>query len=288
MEKGQKLIPDYFVSKRNTVLQILFTTLFAYVFINIYQPFGSGDWYNINWWQFSLYSGLLVFAGMLVVFISRLLLMFLIKKEKSVTIRYYILMVVGEILFMAAMYAFLEKYVMKDSRNFGILFYLALQNTALILLIPYVISLLFFSWKAKTISLNNLLQQLKLNSNFIPFHDEKGVLRISLKAEDLLYIESSDNYVSIKYLQNTQPKSILVRNTLKNLEQELGSSLLLRCHRSYMVNIKKVSMVKKEGQNIKLVLDSPSNDKIPVSRGYLIDVKNFFDTKNNIKRKHSN
>lgn len=275
MKKGQRLIPDYFITKKNTVLQILFTTLFAYVFINIYRPFGSGDWYNVDWWEFSLYSGLLVIAGMLVVLASRLL-MFFLKKKTPVTIRYYVLMILGEILFMAAIYAILEKTVIKDERNFGYLLYLAIQNTALILLIPYVISLLFFSWKAKTISLNNLLNQLKHNSSFIPFHDEKGVLRISLKAEDLLYIESSDNYISIKYLHNDQNKSILIRNTLKNLEKEFENSLLLRCHRSYMVNVKRVSMVKKEGHNMKLILSSPGNEKIPVSRGYHAVVKNFF------------
>jgi len=203
--------------------------------------------------------------------------MFLIKKKKPVTIRYYVLMVIGEILFMAAIYAIAEKAFIKDERKFGHLLYLAIQNTALILLIPYVISILFFAWKAKTISLNNLLKQLRHNSNFIPFRDEKGVLRISLKAEDLLYIESSDNYISIKYLQNDQHKSILIRNTLKNLEKEFENSLLLRCHRSYMVNVKRVSMVKKEGHNLKLLLSSPENEKIPVSRGYHAVVKNFFE-----------
>ena len=280
MNKGPKLIPNYFVTRKNTVLQVLFATLFAYIFINIYRPFGSGEWYNISSLEFILYSGLLVVAGMLVVLVSRILLMFLIKRKKPVTIRYYILMIAGEILLMAVMYAFLEKFTMNDPRNFGFLFYLALQNTALILLIPYVISLLFFAWKEKTISLNNLLNQIRHSSNFISFHDEKGVLRISLKLEDLLYLESSDNYVSIKYLHNKQPKSVLIRNTLKNIEQKFESAPLLRCHRSYIVNIKRVSMVRKEGNSMKLLIESPNNEILPVSRSYQTIVKDFFDQKN--------
>ncbi len=280
MNKGPKLIPNYFVTRKNTVLQVLFATLFAYIFINIYRPFGSGEWYNISSLEFILYSGLLVIAGMLVVLVSRILLMFLIKRKKPVTIRYYILMIAGEILLMAVMYAFLEKFTMNDPRNFGFLFYLALQNTALILLIPYVISLLFFAWKEKTISLNNLLNQIRHSSNFISFHDEKGVLRISLKLEDLLYLESSDNYVSIKYLHNKQPKSVLIRNTLKNIEQKFESAPLLRCHRSYIVNIKRVSMVRKEGNSMKLLIESPNNEILPVSRSYQTIVKDFFDQKN--------
>ena len=277
MRKTRRQIPDYFVTKKNTILQVVFATLFAYVFINIYRPFGSGEWYNVTRREFSFYSALLVIAGMLIVFISRIFLMFLIKKEKPVTIRYYVLMVLGEILFMAAMYAFLQKMVMDDRRKFLYLMYQALHNTALILLIPYVISLLFFAWKAKSISFNNLLQQIRSSSSFISFHDEKGILRISLKTNDLLYLESSDNYVSIKYLQNNRPKSVLIRNTLKNFEKEFENSFLLRCHRSYMVNVNKVSMVKREGNNMKLQIESPDNVFIPVSRGYAPVVKKFFD-----------
>jgi hypothetical protein len=280
MKKGRKLIPNYFVTKKNTVLQVLFATLFAYIFINIYRPFGSGEWYNISAGEFIFYSGLLVIAGMLVVLISRALLMFLIKRKQPVTVRYYILMIAGEVLLMAVIYAFLEIFVMKDPRNFGFLFYLALQNTALILLIPYVISLLFFAWKEKTISLNNLLNQIRYSSNFISFHDEKGVLRISLRTDDLLYLESSDNYVSIKYLQNAHPKSVLIRNTLRNIEKTFENSSLLRCHRSYIVNIKRVSMVRKEGVSMKLLIESPNNEIIPVSRGYQNTVKDYFDQKN--------
>jgi DNA-binding LytR/AlgR family response regulator len=104
---------------------------------------------------------------------------------------------------------------------------------------------------------------------------------MSLKADDLLYIESSDNYVSIKYLQNKQPKAILIRNTLKNLEKEFEHSFLLRCHRSFMVNIKKVNMIKIEGPTMKIILESPGNEKIPVSRRYSNMVRNIFDSVEN-------
>ncbi|MFW5754047.1 MAG: LytR/AlgR family response regulator transcription factor, partial [Marinilabiliaceae bacterium] len=263
---------------KNTILQVFFTTLFAYFFINIYRPFGAREWYNVEWWEFSLYSGLLVIAGMLVVLVSRVL-MFIIKRKKPVTVRYYIFMVAGEIFFMAVMYAFLERIFMDDPRNLGYIFYLALQNTALILLIPYLISLLFFSWREKTISLNNLVKQFRNMTQFISFRDEKGVLRISLKPDDLLYLESSDNYVSVKYLRNEKLRSVLIRNTLKNYEKEFENSILLRCHRSFLVNIKRVSMVRKKGYKMDLILDSPGNEIIPVSRGYQKMVLNFFENK---------
>lgn len=283
----RKQIPAYFVTRKNTILQILFTSFFAYVFINIYKPFGSGEWFNISWWEFSFYSGLLVIVGMLVVLLSRIFLMFLIKKKKPVTIRYYVLMVFGEIFFMGILYASLQKTVMHDQRTFFYLLLRALENTSLILLIPYIISLLYFAWKEKTISFNNLLQQIRNNTSFISFHDEKGILRISLKINDLLYLESLDNYVSIKYTQNNQLKNALVRNTLKNIEKEFGDTILLRCHRSYMVNVNKVTTVKKVGNNLKLQIECPhENINIPVSRGYAPTVKSFFERRKQSNHRH--
>jgi hypothetical protein len=39
-------------------------------------------------------------------------------------------------------------------------------------------------------------------------------------------------------------------------------------------------MVRKEGNSMKLLIESPDNEKIPVSRGYQTPVQDFFDQKN--------
>ncbi len=276
MKQRPKLIPGYFVTRKNITIQILFTAIFAFVFINIYQPFGAGTWYSVTWYEFSFFSGMLVLAGMLVVLVSRIL-MFSIKKNNPITVRYYLLMVAGEILLMAMMYAFIEIAFLSDPRPFGQLWFIALQNTALILLIPYIISLLFFAWREKTISFNNLLRQHTSKDQFIPFRDENNVLRYSIKREDLLYLKSMDNYVVIQYLENEQQKSVLVRNSLKNYENVFKDLSLLRCHRSYMVNVRHVKMAQKKGNNMRLLLDTPNHETIPVSRGYSQSVSRFFD-----------
>jgi DNA-binding LytR/AlgR family response regulator len=48
-----------------------------------------------------------------------------------------------------------------------------------------------------------------------------------------------------------------------------------------MVNVNKVSMVKREGNNMKLQIEGLDNIFIPVSRGYAPVVKNFFETATN-------
>lgn len=277
MSKGSRIIPDYFITRRNTVIQILFTTLFAYVFINIYRPFGAGEWYDVSYWLFLLVSGLLVFAGMLVVLISRLL-MFWVKRSKPITAIYYVIMVAAEVLFMGALYAILERIVLGDIRPFGALLYIAVQNTSLILLIPYTISLLFFAWQEKKMTLESLIDQIRRKAYFIPFRDENGVLRITLKSSDLIYLEASDNYVVIHYQAGEKVKSYLIRNTLKRLEIELEGFMLARCHRSFMVNIPRVKMMKREKGVFHLWMNDSGSVSIPVSRSYAPQMAKLFES----------
>jgi hypothetical protein len=276
MKTEKRLIPWYFVNRRNTVWQILFTTLFALVFINIYRPFDAGNWYEVTWYQFLYFSALLVLAGMLVVVVSRVI-MLRVKKGRPITLVYYLLMIAGEIMFMAAMFALVEKVWLNDGRSFALLWYLALQNTALILLIPYLISLLFFAWRAKSLSFKNLLSRYRHEDRFLSFHDHKGHLEYSVKTTDVLYLESDDNYVIIHYLAGEKKSQLLLRNSLKYFEEAFKLEPFLRCHRSYMVNVQHVTLVKRSRNQLQLLLDNDSQAIIPVSKSYEQAVKGFFE-----------
>lgn len=97
--------------------------------------------------------------------------------------------------------------------------------------------------------------------------------RLSVPAADLLYIESSDNYSTVVYLNNGQPARTLLRSSLSRLEGQLvsapatGHAPLVRCHRSYMVNLEKVEKVTGNAQGYKLHLHD-GQFQIPVARKY--------------------
>ena len=46
----------------------------------------------------------------------------------------------------------------------------------------------------------------------------------------------------------------MVRNSLKNLENELADEGFVRCHESYIVNFEQVSIVRKRGDGLVLEL----------------------------------
>ena len=96
----QKPIPSYLNEKQNIVRLILFTSLFALIFINIYSPFGADRWFNLTKLEFLTYSSLTILTGVLVVVISRII-MYHVCKRQIINIRQYLLWIFTEILFMA-------------------------------------------------------------------------------------------------------------------------------------------------------------------------------------------
>lgn len=60
--------------------------------------------------------------------------------------------------------------------------------------------------------------------------------------EDITYISAEDNYVKIN-LKNGH--YLLERMSLKNLEKSLDESLFVKTHRSFVVNMKYITNIKK-------------------------------------------
>jgi LytTr DNA-binding domain len=274
----QKQIPEYLIEKRNIVRLVVFTSIFALVFINIYSPFGADRWFNLTQPEFFTYSSLVILAGVLIVVISRVI-MYQICKKFLIRVWQYLFWILIEVLFMALFYALFEKLFLDDSRIFSDLVKLSARNTSLVLLLPYSVLWLYFSWKDKKDQIDRLadIQSFSSNTrNMIPFYDDKGVLKFSIKKENLLYLESAENYVNICYLNKGKVAKYLLRDTLKKIEETFAGSEIVRCHRSYMVNFEKVKVIRKDKDGLMLELDNPSDIDLPVSKTYVNAVMQTF------------
>lgn len=261
-------VPEYLITKKNTIIQIAFTTIFAYIFINIYRPFGYDNWYKINELQLMIASAIVVVAGMIVIVLSRLLF-FQLKKSHEITFAVYIWFIVAEIFFLGVFYTSLEILILHDERTPLLLLFNAIQNTALILLIPYTLSILYFSWTDIKKRMDQVSHQFRDSpDDFIPFKDEKGNLKITIKSIDVLFLESNDNYVNIHYNDNGKRKVYMIRNSLKQFETDLKDYPIWRAHRKFSVNIKNIKMMKKERKGFELIVNTDKEERIPVSRSY--------------------
>ena len=106
-------------------------------------------------------------------------------------------------------------------------------------------------------------------SALITLQNQNFVLQVS----DIAAIRSADNYVEIIYLENDTLKSKLLRNTLKNIEQQLKPyPNFIRSHRTSIVNAQYISKLYRDGNNYSLIING-FNEQIPVSRQYLLKLK---------------
>jgi len=262
-------IPDFFIKPRNTLIQVVFTALFAYAFILIYHPFGSQSWFEVNTGQFAFYVGFVVVLGMLVVISSRVI-MTQIQKKRAITIAGYAFMIGMELLAMTGFYMMIQKVFLKDQRFWFEVYYTAIINTTLILLIPYLISVLYFAWIDKKQKFEKLAteKQTEKEPRFINFRDENGDQRLSVQLNDLLYLEANENYVTVHYLNQSQSERLLLRNSMKRLEEQLSEFPVARCHRSYIVNINRIRLVKRTKSGLIIELSTSSPIRLPVSETY--------------------
>ncbi|WP_294140979.1 LytTR family DNA-binding domain-containing protein [uncultured Sanguibacteroides sp.] len=270
-------IPAYMYEKTNLVRLVLFTALFALVFINIYKPFSSSSWYPVSEFKFFVFSSLVILTGVLVVVISRIIMYHYVKSHFISYVQYG-LWILGEIFFMALFYT-VYTLSLNEGREVMDVFKDSMKNTSLVLLLPYAILMLYFSWQEKERQLRRLEEE-KTDAGgkatVLSFYDEKGELRLSVKRSNLLYIESADNYVFIWYLNKGVVTRFMLRNTLKNMEEHFFNTTILRCHRSYMVNFEQVRVIRRGKDGIYLELGVDKVPDIPISKTYSEKVTQWF------------
>jgi hypothetical protein len=270
-------LPAYHNEKKNIIRLVLFTSVFALVFINIYAPFGADRWFDVTRLRFFTFSSLTILTGVLIVVISRII-MYHYTSGIPLLIWQFLIWIFCEIASMSLFYSLFEKYVLYDTRDFSTIFNYSLKNTALVLLLPYTFSWLWLAWQDKKEQLRKLSDEpARISSKgMVPFYDEKGILKFSVKKENLLYLESSENYVNIYYLNNENISKYMLRETLKKIEGNLSGTDIVRCHRCYMVNFDKVRIIRRDKDGLKLELDVTSLMDIPVSKTYFGTVMTTF------------
>jgi hypothetical protein len=277
-------IPDYLYEKGNIVRLIIYTAVFALAFINIYKPFGSQEWYPVSGLKYFIFTSLIILTGVLVVVVSRIILYYRARK-RPLLLWHFLVWILGEIVAMSLFYTLFEKLILRDHRDLDILLRESTLNTGLILLLPYSTIWLYFAWKDNTKKLEKLNHEESgteaSGKHMINFVDEKNELKLSVQADQVLWLETADNYVKIHYLNKGKISSFMIRNSLKIMEERLSKTALVRCNRSVMINFDKVKVLRKDKDGIYLGIDQENIPDIPVSKTYADRVMARFSSYSN-------
>lgn len=88
---------------------------------------------------------------------------------------------------------------------------------------------------------------------------------IKLHLPDLLYIEANDNYSTFYWKNGHGLEKRMLRVNLKNIEIQLNNAYIIRCHRSFIVNINAITHVHGNTNGYKLSFRD-TEFTVPVSR----------------------
>lgn len=270
-------IPGYILEKGIIVRLIILTALFALLFINLYKPFNSFNWYSVSEFKFFVFSNLVILTGVLVVVISRII-MYHWGKGHTITIGQYAIWIVLEIFFMSLFYT-IYTLSLNPEKEWLTVFKSSTINTALVLLLPYFSLHLYFSLRDSERRLKQLeaeKTETQARCTVYSFYDEKNELRLSVNRNNLLYIESADNYVNIWYMNKGHLAKFMLRNSLKTIEESMKDTSVLRCHRSYIANFEQVKVIRREKDGIYLEFSIENVPDIPISKTYNEKVTRWF------------
>lgn len=273
-----RYIPSYLTSRQNLTRLVLWTALYAWLFITIYQPFNSRQWMPaMNELQYFISGTIVVLIAMAVIAVSRIIMYYYCKKH-AMSYIIYAFWVVCEIAAMSLVYAVVPIIVNPESAN---RFLSTWGNAALysffILLIPYaivILALILLHYREQLDAMeakkNGLDEDL---SNPLPdmfnFYDEKNELKLSLRPDTLYYMEAADNYVQIHYTGQGKLQHYMLRTTLRDIEEKFQNVGLRRTHRSYIVNFSRVKLLKRSNDGLMIDFDIAGIPNIPVSKTYM-------------------
>ncbi|HAA13356.1 MAG TPA: hypothetical protein DCE41_17360 [Cytophagales bacterium] len=90
---------------------------------------------------------------------------------------------------------------------------------------------------------------------------------IETTTEQLVYLEAAQNYVYVGVLEKGVVSRKLLRLSMKLALDQVTDDYILRCHRSYVVNLRRVVRVESNAQGLRLRLEGVGKE-VPVSRTY--------------------
>ena len=272
-------IPTYFNAKQNVILLLLVTLVFGELFILFFQPIESRTWVESDW-AYLLWATIIVLVAVGGIAVSRTIMYHYAKKHR-ISYLDFAIWVLGEVSVISFFYAFFPVVVMRSfsmerDLTFFYLYKEALMTTTFTLLIPYLMVMLWIGLRDRDAQILRLTAKLKqaqepaeeVQPEMFNFYDERGELKLSVKPEMVYFIESADNYVQIYYMNMGKMERLMLRNSLKNIEWRFRDKGLVRCHRSYIVNMNNVKMFKRQDNEVILEFGDERIPGIPVSRGF--------------------
>ena len=285
-------VPSSLLRKSHILGTVIFTILFALIFLNLYIPFSQTAWFGLGGSD-TFWRTIIFIAIAISILIGNRVGMHLLNKRKAITFSVYTLWCVIEIVLICGIYTATSSEISTGlSRTKSEIFWHALPYCAIALGMPCIIATMYFIILDK----NNIIKLMSSDNivtdevspdgghqTKITLCDNNGTVKMLVSIENLYYIQSDDNYIKVCYTDSQgQMQRYMLRCSLRTIEENFKDIGLIRCSRQYIVNAAKVGHIRKEYGGYILELTNQSIQPITVTKNYADKVLLYFRTSRHI------
>ena len=293
-------IPKFMVSRKYISVLIVLIILFSVLFLLIYKPFSMAVWLGSSQTLNFSFTILFYLSAIVILIVSRVL-MYGVHNRLEVKLMTYILWLLAENIVISLIYTLITvNFFPMPGIETSMLATRTVMCVIIILTIPNVFVMCYAMYCAKCEELEAIQYQYQQLENkyhlldsrqsdlravaatvtpmrddtpkMINLHDNNGTLRLSINTDALYYLESEDNYIKVYYKHNEKLLSYMLRCRTRSVEESLKGTSMMRCHRSYIVNLNKIRLMEEDRRMHYITLNDKSIGRIPVSKSYYDNV----------------
>lgn len=278
-------IPDSFFSRSVLFCYVLLVPVYSFFFLIGIRPFDIDETLQITLGQLAFRAAIITAIEFVAILLSRMSMLLLRDRLRQSLAQYF----TWELLEFISVTMFSALFIWLMSRRAeDYVYYLQYMAMVMasVLLYPYIVLGMYSFILGKNAQIDSLSVQLDRyqkglvgkEESTLSFFDDRNNLKLAVTSSTVLFIEAADNYVNVNYLKNDKLVRFPLRNSMNSIEQNCRENNLVRCHRSYYVNLRRIRSIRKESHQTYAELDYPGSPRIPVSGKYSESVIGLFST----------
>ena len=299
-----KEIPMFMTSRKYLAVSVLFVIAFSVFFMVIYTPFSVSSWFSIKDMGSFGISVVFTVAAIAILAVSKTAI-YLLRNRIRFTAARYIAWLMCENIVISLGYTILTFQLLPGitSSSIPAIAVRVLFFVTMITAIPYSLVTLYVAYRTKGEELEAALDERdRLRGELragraasepataaapqlpqmINLYDNNGTMRLTITVDSLYYLESQDNYVKVHYKHNDKFSVYMLRSRTSSIEESLAGTGMIRCHRSYIINVRKIAFIGEEHKSYYVTLNDEQIKRIPVSKRYYDNVTGAIAALNNI------
>lgn len=298
-------IPQFLTGRKYLIMSVLFVMSFSALFMLIYTPFSVAMWFSVKDMSTLGISVVFFLAAIGVLSVSKIAI-YLLRNRIRFTAARYIAWLMCENIVISIGYTVLTFELLPGitSSSIPAIALRVLFFVTMITAIPYSLITLYVAYRSKREELDAAIyerdcirEELERATagasqsqaagavqlpQMVNLYDNNGTLRLTINIDALFYLESQDNYVKIHYKHNDKFSVYMLRCRTSAIEENLAGTGMIRCHRSYIINARKIEFIGEEHKTHYVILNDDTIGRIPVSKRYYDNVLGAVEALNNV------